>query len=89
MKAKFVGALVCAILLGAALHWLLGERYRFQAVGNGIMIRTDRWTGEAWKTAGYGDTWKKVEEEWTPPPGDLEVQQPGRLVFDDEVAPSK
>lgn len=58
----FIPSLIGALLLGALLHWGFAERYRFQAMGGGWMMKTDRWTGKAWKIYGQGDSWRPVQE---------------------------
>ena len=56
-----IPAFVLAMLVGALLHNWLGERYRFQAVGNGVMMKTDRWTGEAWIMRSTLGRWETVK----------------------------
>ncbi len=57
-----IPALVLSMVVGAFLHTWLGERYRFQAVGNGTMLKTDRWTGEAWKLHSSNGIWQPIQE---------------------------
>lgn len=56
-----IPALVLAMIVGALLHTWLGERYRFQAVGNGVMMKTDRWTGDAWIMRSTLGRWEPVK----------------------------
>jgi len=60
---RTVGILVCiALIVGWVLCSLVSERYHFQAIGNGKMLKSDRWTGEAWIADGYQARWVKVTE---------------------------
>lgn len=56
-----VPAVLVAMALGACLYWLIADRYAFQAIGNGSMVKTDRWTGEAWMTSSYRRNWEPVK----------------------------
>lgn len=56
-----IPALVLAMLVGALLHTWLGERYRFQSVGNGVMMKTDRWTGDSWIMRSTWGRWEPVK----------------------------
>lgn len=57
---KTVIIIACAALVvGWLLCWVCSDRYHFQAMGNGHMMRSDKWTGEAWVSY-YGDQWKPV-----------------------------
>jgi hypothetical protein len=57
----FIPSLLLTLLLGALLHWSFAERYRFQAMGGGKMMKTDRWSGKAWMA--YGSEWMPVVEK--------------------------
>lgn len=56
----FIPSVALALLLGALLHWGFAERYRFQAMGSGKMMKTDRWSGKAWMA--YGSEWIPVRD---------------------------
>jgi hypothetical protein len=56
----FVPSIVLALMVGALLHAWLGERYRFQAMGNGTMMKTDRWSGQAWTMHSSRGIWEPV-----------------------------
>lgn len=57
----YAGVVLAAVLLGWFGHLWLGERYRYQAVGNGVMIRSDRWTGQSWKSSSHSAEWYPME----------------------------
>lgn len=56
----FIPSIILALFFGALLHWGFAERYRFQSIGSGKMIKTDRWTGNAW-SLGYDNQWRPVK----------------------------
>lgn len=59
---RVYAAVVCAaVLLGWFGHQWLAERYRYQAIGNGVMIRSDRWTGQSWKSSSRGAEWLPMD----------------------------
>jgi hypothetical protein len=48
-----------SFLLGCLSCWLFLDRYDFQSMGNGRLMRGDKWTGKAWITDG---SWVPVPE---------------------------
>lgn len=62
-----IPALALAMISGALLHSWLGERYRFHAVGNGHTIKTDRWTGQAWKNYIGQPVWEPIQDQKSGP----------------------
>lgn len=52
--------LFAAFMAGFGAHMLFGERYRFQAIGNGAMMKSDRWTGDSWLMRTYTGEWQPV-----------------------------
>jgi hypothetical protein len=57
----FIPCVLLAFLLGALAHNMLAARYVTQAMGNGAMLKTDRWTGQAWMVRNTTGKWVLVE----------------------------
>jgi hypothetical protein len=55
-------SVAAALIAGALLHSAFAERYRYQVIGNGSMLKTDRWTGKAWKLHISDQSWQPVGE---------------------------
>ena len=56
----FIPSILLSLLLGALLYSWVGERHRFQVLGNGTMVKTDRWTGQAWLMHSHIGRWEPV-----------------------------
>jgi hypothetical protein len=60
----FIPCVLLAFLLGALAHNMLADRYVTQAMGSGTMLKTDRWTGKAWKLHSSSAQWLPVADSY-------------------------
>lgn len=70
---------VAALTVGWLLCYFLSERFRFQSIGGGRMIKTDRWTGEAWSGPSSDNSWRKMDAK-------PEIREVERKITPEEAA---